>query len=82
MQYILRKVLTTLITLVLVSLMILFVFQILPGNPAQIILGVEADENQIKVLEEELGLNKPIMDRYLDWISGILRGEKIGRAHV
>ncbi len=79
MQYILRKVLTTLITLVLVSLMILFVFQILPGNPAQIILGVEADENQIKVLEEELGLNKPIMDRYLDWISGILRGE-MGRS--
>lgn len=75
MKYFFHKIVTTIITLFLVSLLILFVFQILPGNPAHTILGVDADEKQIEALEEELGLNKPITQRYLDWMGGILKGD-------
>ena len=75
MRYFIYKIFTTIITLLLVSLMILVVFQVLPGNPAQIILGVEADQNQIEALEKELGLDQPIHIRYMEWMKGVLRGE-------
>ena len=79
MKYIAHKLFTSLVTLVLVSLMILLVFQVLPGNPARVILGVEADENQIAALEKEMGLDRPLFVRYLDWIGGLLRG-KMGKS--
>ncbi|MDQ0274544.1 peptide/nickel transport system permease protein [Peptoniphilus koenoeneniae] len=55
--------------------MIFLVFQILPGNPAQIILGSEADEKQVKQLETELGIDKPMPERYLNWMKDLLKGD-------
>lgn len=72
---ILRKFLSSILTLVLVSLMILTVFQILPGNPARSILGVEASDEQVARLERELGLDKPLTERYVEWVGGITRGD-------
>ncbi|SHH00144.1 ABC transporter permease [Virgibacillus chiguensis] len=63
------------LTLFIVSLMIFFVFQLLPGNPAQIILGLDADEQQIHYLEQELGLDKSAIVRYIDWMAGIFQGD-------
>lgn len=70
---VIRKLLSILLTLFFVSLLIFFVFQIIPGNPAEIILGTEADPAQIAALERDLGLDKPIFERYLDWITGLFR---------
>lgn len=61
--------------MILVSIIIFFVFQLLPGNPAHIILGIEADEAQIMQLEQELGLDRPAGERYLDWIGGLLQAD-------
>lgn len=72
---ILRKLLSSILTLVLVSLMILTVFQILPGNPARSILGVEASDEQVARLERELGLDKPLTERYMEWVGGVSRGD-------
>lgn len=60
-------------TLFFVSVLIFLVFQIIPGNPAEIILGTEADPAQIKALERELGLDKSMFQRYISWIGGLLR---------
>lgn len=68
-----RKLISLIMTLFLVSLIIFFVFQILPGNPAEIILGTEADKSQILALEKELGLDKPLFERYIKWIVGLFR---------
>ncbi|RKQ14811.1 ABC transporter permease [Oceanobacillus bengalensis] len=59
----------------MVSLIIFFVFQLLPGNPAQIMLGMDADPAQIEQLEKELGLDYPPHERYMDWITGVLQGD-------
>ena len=57
---IIKKIVSLIMTLFFVSLLIFFVFQIIGGNPAEIILGTEADPHQLLALEKELGLDKPI----------------------
>lgn len=74
MKHVLYKLSTFFLTILLVSVIIFFIFQIMPGNPAHIILGIDADEQQISQLEEKLGLNEPLMERYFDWIKGIFQG--------
>lgn len=68
-----KKTISLIITMFLVSLIIFFVFQILPGNPAEIILGTEADKSQILALEKELGLDKPLFERYISWVIGLFK---------
>ena len=48
--------------------------EILPGDPARVILGVEAPESAVQALREQLGLDRPAFDRYLDWVGGLATG--------
>ncbi|HEY8462952.1 MAG TPA: ABC transporter permease [Bacillota bacterium] len=75
MNYYLKKLGSLLVTLILVSLIIFSVFQILPGDPVEIILGVDADPFQVQALSQSLGLDKPVWERYLLWIGNALRGD-------
>ena len=75
MNYYIRKAAGLLVTLLLVSFITFSVFQILPGNPAYIILGVDADPMQIEALNKSMGLDKPALVRYIDWIAGLFRGD-------
>ncbi|MDL2248476.1 ABC transporter permease [Tyzzerella sp. OttesenSCG-928-J15] len=62
-------------SLIIISLIVFFVFQILPGDPALIILGADADPNQLEALRESLGLNLPLAERYINWVKGALTGD-------
>lgn len=75
MRYYVRKAAGLLLTLLLVSLITFGVFQILPGNPATIILGVDADPLQLEALEKNMGLDQPLVVRYFNWIMGLLQGD-------
>ncbi|MDO4294700.1 MAG: ABC transporter permease [bacterium] len=75
MRYYCRKAGGLLVTLALVSLITFGVFQILPGNPAYIILGVDADPLQLEALTKSMGLDLPLYQRYLNWIQGVFRGD-------
>lgn len=72
--YLLKKLLTAAITLFIISLLTFCVFQILPGNPAAIILGVDADPLQVQALTKNLGLDLPLQQRYLHWVAGLFSG--------
>lgn len=61
-------------TLLLVSLVTFFTFQLLPGSSALAILGPEAEEAQIEALEQELGLDQPLATRYIKWAGNALCG--------
>lgn len=63
------------ITLLLVSLLAFLVFQVLPGDPADVILGVDADELERAAISERLGLDKPLSERYIDWLAGAITGD-------
>ncbi len=62
-------------TLFLVSLLIFFVFQIIPGDPVLSRLGQEADPALEALLREELGLDQPPMRRYINWVVALSRGD-------
>lgn len=74
MKYALRKVFTFFLTLFLVSLLAFLAFNIIPGDPAQLILGTSASPQRLAVLRRQLGLNQPLPVRYLSWITGFFSG--------
>ena len=63
------------ITLFVATLIIFFLLEILPGDPASIILGVGAQDDTLAVLRSEMGLNLPAPERYFHWITGIFNGD-------
>jgi len=70
-----KRFMTLLATLLGASIVIFIVMEILPGDPALVILGVEATDEAIALLTTELGLDRPALERYFDWIFGILQGD-------
>ncbi|QSX05359.1 ABC transporter permease [Sedimentibacter sp. zth1] len=68
----LKRILYSLLTLLLVSLIIFTIFQCIPGDPILSKLGEEYDPTLEAVLREEFGLDKPVVERYFSWINGLL----------
>jgi peptide/nickel transport system permease protein len=62
------------LTLWIVSLIVFFAGQILPGDPGRAILGPFASKNSVQILDTQLGVNRPLLTRYLSWIGGLLHG--------
>lgn len=76
MSLFLAKRFATLIgTLLFTSIVIFIVLEILPGDPALLILGIDAQPGQLEVLRQQLGLNDPAWTRYWHWIGGLLTGD-------
>jgi peptide/nickel transport system permease protein len=73
--YILRRLGMILFTLLLASLIIFSVTQLLPGDVAQVILGQFATPQAVENLREELGLNRPVLVQYWDWLTRFVRGD-------
>lgn len=62
-------------TLLAASLVVFVALEVLPGDPARVILGVDAPESAVVVLREKLGLDRPAMARYLQWVGELTRGQ-------
>ncbi|ROR28558.1 peptide/nickel transport system permease protein/oligopeptide transport system permease protein [Mobilisporobacter senegalensis] len=75
MKYIFKKIITLIITLLVISLLTFLAFQIIPGDSALTALGTNATKEAIDALREELGLNEPLFIRYGSWLSGIIKGD-------
>lgn len=58
-----------------VSLVSFFILELIPGDAAAVIAGPQATQAQIESIRNELGLNDPIAERYLDWLGGVLTGD-------
>lgn len=74
LKVILRRLGLGILTLFLVSVLVFFATQALPGDTARAILGKSATPERVAVLREQLGLNKPATSRYASWLSDIARG--------
>jgi peptide/nickel transport system permease protein len=73
-RYLLKKLITLLILLFLVSIAVFSVLFVLPGDPAQIILGINATPETLANLRAELGLDASFFAQYTDWIGNIITG--------
>ena len=73
-RYLLKKLILLGILLGLVSVVIFAVLFVLPGDPAQIMLGINATPASLARLRAELGLDQPFWVQYGDWIRSLLSG--------
>ena len=73
--FLLKRLLTLIATLVGASVVVFLVLEILPGNAAQMLMGPDAAPEAVQALAVKLGLNLPPMQRYWQWVSGMLVGE-------
>jgi peptide/nickel transport system permease protein len=79
--FLIRRLLLTLPILFIVSVVCFSLINLIPGNPATVILGPEASEQAKEQMREQLGLNKPIVVQYVDWLGGVLHGD-LGKSLV
>jgi peptide/nickel transport system permease protein len=70
----LKRLATFAATLAVASVLVFAVLELLPGNAAQVILGDSATPESLAALEQRLGLDRPALQRYTDWVGGLLRG--------
>ena len=70
-----RRSLLSAATLLLVSGFVFFVLEVLPGDVATGILGRDATPESLQLLREQLGLDQPVLTRYLAWLGGLLTGD-------
>lgn len=75
MKFILKKIVILLVTLLVISFAAFLAFQIIPGDPVQRMLGMEATPDQIKAMRESMGLNDPLLIRYIHWLGDVIRGD-------
>ena len=74
MKYAARRILALFITMILVSFLTFAAFHIISGDPARAILGMNATETQLELLRHEMGLDKPFIVQYFNWLLGFFSG--------
>lgn len=75
LTYIFKRLISIIPVLFVVSIAIFMIIHITPGDPASVLLGLEATPEEIEALNEEMGLNRPIHIQYFTWIKNVLRGD-------
>lgn len=75
LPYLLRRFVSALISLFLAAVLVFAALLAIPGDPAEIILGLNASPTALAAVREQLGLNVPPVPRFLGWIGGVLKGD-------
>jgi peptide/nickel transport system permease protein len=73
--FLLKRFATFLATLAVASVLVFAVLELLPGNAAEVILGDTATPESLASLQAKLGLDRPALQRYTDWVGGLLQGQ-------
>ncbi len=72
--FVVRRLGVVLSSLVAASMLVFVFLNVLPGSPAEVILGTQSTPASVAALTIQLGLNKPIWRQYLDWMGGLVHG--------
>lgn len=75
LSYILKRLMLSIPTLFLVSLAVFFLIRLIPGDPAQVMLGEGADPASLAAMHRELGLDRPVLVQYVAWLGRALAGD-------
>lgn len=73
--FLFKRLITLIATLVGASVVVFLVLEILPGNAAQILMGPDAAPEAVQALAAKLGIDRPPIERYWNWVSGMLVGD-------
>ncbi len=75
LRYVLARLASLALSLIVASVVIFAVIEVIPGDPAAFMLGLNASEDTVAALREDLGLSGSVAARYLDWVGGLLVGD-------
>tara|TARA_Y100000815_G_scaffold140947_2_gene127448 strand:- start:42052 stop:42996 length:945 start_codon:yes stop_codon:yes gene_type:complete len=81
LSYALRRIVIVVITLLAASVVVFAVLEIVPGDPARLMLGINATDDAVAALRQQMGLDQPLVLRYFAWIGGMLSGD-FGRSYT
>ncbi|MGH6780484.1 MAG: ABC transporter permease [Sphingomonadaceae bacterium] len=73
--YVGRRLLLTLPTLLIVAILVFTLVRLIPGDPAQVMLGDAADPEAIAALREHMGLDRPLWVQFLHWLGQVAQGD-------
>ncbi|OUN47037.1 glutathione ABC transporter permease GsiC [Collinsella sp. An7] len=74
-KYIVKRVLSMIPLLFVVSVIVFMFIHLIPGDPARQIAGVDATIGEIDNIRRQLGLDRPLVEQYVTWITGIFHGD-------
>ena len=74
-QYIVQRLLLALVVVLGVTFVVFMIMQIVPGDPARVVLGPYANDEAVAGLRDRLGLDRPFLEQYVSWLGDALRGD-------
>lgn len=75
LNYVSKRILIGILTLLAASVVVFIVLDVVPGDPARLMLGMNATEEAVRALQQQMGLDQPLLVRYASWIGGLLAGD-------
>ncbi len=75
LQYVLKRLLGLLPTLAIVAVLVFFFVHLLPGDPARLAAGSEADAETVELVRRDLGLDRPLYEQFGRFVAGAVRGD-------
>lgn len=80
-RYIIERLLLALVVILGVTFVVFLIIHLVPGDPARVILGVQANEENVAALQERLGLDEPFFVQYFTWLRNAVQGD-FGRSLI
>ena len=74
-RYVARRIAVAVVVLFISSIVVFSLLQLAPGDPASLIAGPDASQETVAAIRTDLGLDKPLVTQYLDWLGGLLHGD-------
>ncbi|UFJ40831.1 ABC transporter permease [Brevibacillus humidisoli] len=74
-RYIIQRLVSLIPIIFGISILVFTILHLVPGDPASIMLGTNATPEAIQALRASMGLDKPLVTQYLDWMGGLLIGD-------
>jgi len=81
LEFLSRRLFAALITLMLATIVVFAIVEVLPGDPALVMLGTDARPDTLAALRAQYGFDQPLLTRYFQWIAGLLTFD-LGKSHA
>ena len=75
LKYIGKRIIGVIPTLIIVVTFVFFFVRLIPGDPARLVAGPQATLEDVQVVREQLGLDKPVHVQYVNYVTGLLKGD-------
>lgn len=74
-RYIVKRIIGVIPTLILVVTFVFLFVRMIPGDPARLVAGEQATQEDVEIIREELGLNESLPTQYVNYVKGLFKGD-------